>query len=40
MVLNVKVSPWNEKAIAYPAFITGTAEWSFAYKVGGGKRYV
>ena len=40
MVLNVKVSPWNEKAIAYPAFITGTAEWSFAYKVGGAKRYV
>lgn len=37
MVLNVKVTPWNEKAIAYPSFITGTASASFAYNVGGGK---
>lgn len=35
MVLNVKVSPWNEKAIAYPSFISGTATKAFAYKVGG-----
>lgn len=35
MVLNVKVTPWNEKAIAYPSFITGTASASFAYNVGG-----
>ena len=35
MVLKVKVTPWNEKAIAYPAFITGTANYAFTYKVGG-----
>ena len=33
--LNVKVAPWNEKAIAYPA-ITGTATAAFSYKVGRG----
>ena len=33
--LNVKVAQWNEKAIAYPSPISGTAKWSFAYKVGG-----
>ena len=36
MVLNVKVTPWNEKAIAYPAFITGTATEAFYYKLEGG----
>lgn len=36
MVLNVKVTPWNEKAIAYPAFITGTATGAFYYKLEGG----
>lgn len=35
MVLNVKVTPWNEKAIAYPSFITGTATGELTYKVGG-----
>lgn len=35
MVLKVKVTPWNEKAIAYPSFITGTASAAFTYKVGG-----
>ena len=35
--LNVKVAKWDEKAIAYPSAISGTAESSFTYKVGGGK---
>ena len=35
MVLNVKITPWNEKAIAYPSFITGTATGAFNYNVGG-----
>lgn len=35
MVLNVKVTPWNEKAIAYPSFITGTATGELTYYVGG-----
>ena len=35
MVLNVKVTPWNEKAIAYPSVISGTASSSFTYYVGG-----
>ena len=35
MVLNVKVTPWNEKAIAYPSSITGTATGELTYKVGG-----
>lgn len=35
MTLNVKVSPWNEKAIAYLSFIKGTASETFTYKVGG-----
>lgn len=34
--LNVKVAKWNEKAIAYPSAITGTASGTFIYKVGGG----
>ena len=33
--LNVKVAQWNEKAIAYPSFITGTATAAFTYYVGG-----
>lgn len=33
--LNVKVAKWNEKAIAYPSAITGTATAAFTYKVGG-----
>ena len=39
--LNVKVAKWNEKAIAYPSAITGTASGTFIYKVGGanGTRY-
>lgn len=39
--LNVKVAKWNEKAIAYPSAITGTAIAAFSYKVGGtnGTRY-
>ena len=39
--LNVDVIPWNEKAIAYPPAITGTATAAFIYKVGGanGTRY-
>ena len=36
MVLNVKVSPWNEKGIApLEKVITGTAKGTFTYKVGG-----
>ena len=36
MVLNVKVSPWNEKGIApLEKVITGTATRTFTYKVGG-----
>ena len=36
MVLNVKVTPWNEKAIApFEKVITGTATRAFTYKVGG-----
>ena len=36
MVLNVKVSPWNEKGIApLEKVITGTASAAFSYKVGG-----
>ena len=35
MVLKVNVTPWNEKAIAYPSFITGTATGAFSYNVGG-----
>ena len=36
MVLNVKVSPWNEKGIApLEKVITGTATGTFTYKVGG-----
>ena len=31
--LNVDVIPWNEKAIAYPSAISGTASASFTYKV-------
>ena len=34
--LNVKVAQWNEKAIAYPSPISGTASAAFIYKVGGG----
>ena len=39
--LNVDVIPWNEKAIAYPPAIIGTATAAFSYKVGGsnGARY-
>ena len=38
MVLNVKVSPWNEKGIApLEKVITGTATRTFTYKVGGSK---
>ena len=33
--LNVDVIPWNEKAIAYPPAIIGTATAAFSYKVGG-----
>lgn len=33
--LNVKVAKWNDKAIAYPSAITGTATAAFRYKVGG-----
>lgn len=33
--LNVKVAKWDEKAIAYPSAITGTATAAFSYKVGG-----
>ena len=37
MVLNVKVSPWNEKGIApLEKVITGTATGELTYKVGGG----
>ena len=32
--LNVKVAKWNEKAIAYPSAITGTATAAFIYRVG------
>ena len=32
--LNVDVAKWNEKAIAYPSAIIGTASASFTYKVG------
>ena len=36
MVLKVKVTPWNEKAIApFEKVITGTANYAFTYKVGG-----
>ena len=36
MVLKVKVTPWNEKAIApFEKVITGTAKGAFTYKVGG-----
>ena len=36
MVLNVKVSPWNEKGIApLEKVITGTASAAFSYRVGG-----
>ena len=36
MVLNVKVSPWNEKGIApLEKVITGTASEAFSYRVGG-----
>ena len=36
MVLKVKVTPWNEKAIApFEKVITGTANYEFTYKVGG-----
>lgn len=39
MVLNVKVSPWNEKGIApLEKVITGTATRTFTYKVGGGAK--
>ena len=38
MVLNVKVSPWNEKGIApLEKVITGTASEAFSYRVGGGR---
>ena len=39
--LNVKVAKWDEKAIAYPSAISGTATGTFTYKVGGqtGTRY-
>ena len=33
--LNVKVAQWNEKAIAYPFPISGTASAAFSYRVGG-----
>lgn len=33
--LNVDVAQWNEKAIAFPSSITGTASYAFTYKVGG-----
>ena len=36
MVLKVKVTPWNVKAVDLPEkFITGTATGEFTYKVGG-----
>ena len=36
MVLNVKVTPWDAKAVDLPEkFITGTATKAFTYKVGG-----
>lgn len=34
MVLNVDVAQWNEKAIAYPSIITGTATGAVDYLVG------
>ena len=40
MVLKVKVTPWDAKAVDLPEkVITGTASASFAYNVGGEKRH-
>ena len=37
MVLKVKVTPWDAKAVDLPEkFITGTATAAFKYSVGGG----
>lgn len=40
MVLKVKVTPWDAKAVDLPEkFITGTTTAAFTYTVGGGKRH-
>ena len=36
--LNVKVAPWDAKAVDLPEKVTGTASASFTYKVGGGNK--